>query len=493
MNTTINANSVLNLDLTNRSHESMISPSPILPVPTYHPEPAAHRRFQATRCYEEPGGVLCLEEADAPLEPAKVVTLFQPVDEPGPGPASAALTSLMAESLVMAAPALDATTPAPGNESNSEFGDLPELDPSLPEVASFLLSAREQRATEDAPLPKDVGRDFNDLPCEVALLSACITEPKEALDRIVDDMHSEIFYDRRHRAIFMAVLDLMEVGKSVTAASVLGRLKDTEGELSPDYLSYFDRILDVRYNINHLPFYMTRLQRAARRRGGEAYCQFGFSEPFSAYLLLQRVPDMKFLGDDLHVYHGGVWGKEDRKMFGAKAMNCIHPRHQSAKRAQAVLDYVGMIRQVRQDTFCGAYKKVGDLILINANNGVVEVLPNGTVIVRGHSKDDFFSLKLAADYDPSATCKTFLSVLNDALPDQADRDVLQVFGGYLLYPGCDYEVSLVCYGPGGTGKSTILNGIGSVLGQGLCGKASLEELCKTSGYSLPTIRDKMLN
>ena len=31
------------------------------------------------------------------------------------------------------------------------------------------------------------------------------------------------------------------------------------------------------------------------------------------------------------------------------------------------------------------------------------------------------------------------------------------------------------------------------MGTSLCGKASLEELCKTSGYSLPTIRDKMLN
>ena len=312
-----------------------------------------------------------------------------------------------------------------------------------PTCRSLILCRRrslQQRATEDEPSLKDVGRDFNDLPAEVALLSACIVDPAETLRQIVDDINPEVFYSPRNRAVFLAVLHLAEQKQAVTPATVLGHLKDTEWNFGSDHISYFDQVCRVRYNPGHIVAYAARLMRAVRVRGGEGHCRHDFSEPFSAYMLLQRVPDMQFLGDDLHIYNAGIWGKEDRAMFGAEAVQCIHPRHRTAKRAQSVLDYVGMIRQVRKGTFCGAYKKAGDLILVNVNNGVLEVSPDGTVTFCGHSKEDFFSLKLAADYDPDAACETFLSVLEDALPDKADRDALQVFAGYILFPGCDYEV-----------------------------------------------------
>jgi putative DNA primase/helicase len=100
---------------------------------------------------------------------------------------------------------------------------------------------------------------------------------------------------------------------------------------------------------------------------------------------------------------------------------------------------------------------------------------------------------LAAAFDESARCPLFAQVLSEALPDEADRHVYQVFCGYILNPTCEHEVSFVNFGPGGTGKSTLAGGIAELLGPDLCSAAGLEELCKSGSYTLPSLKSKMLN
>ena len=56
--------------------------------------------------------------------------------------------------------------------------------------------------------------------------------------------------------------------------------------------------------------------------------------------------------------------------------------------------------------------------------------------------------------------------------------LLQWWGGYLLYPSCKKELFLICYGPSGTGKSTIAEAICGVLGEDpMVTSLTLSQLC----------------
>ena len=90
-------------------------------------------------------------------------------------------------------------------------------------------------------------------------------------------------------------------------------------------------------------------------------------------------------------------------------------------------------------------------------------------------------------------CGRFLQLLEESLPDARDREAFQCFGGYVLMPNCNLETVLVCYGPGGTGKSKATGVFRDVLGDDLCGASGLDELCKSASYSLPKLKHKMLN
>jgi len=148
---------------------------------------------------------------------------------------------------------------------------------------------------------------------------------------------------------------------------------------------------------------------------------------------------------------------------------------------------------VPKDTFCGGYKFCGSDVLINVNNGVLKIGGDGSIGILSHSPDYCFTAHLAANYDPDAKRDIFDMALNKMLPEGEDRFLYQVFAGYILFPSCKLQVALVCFGPGGTGKSTIANSLAHVLGPDLCSSIGLEELSKSGSYATPTLKSKMLN
>ena len=177
----------------------------------------------------------------------------------------------------------------------------------------------------------------------------------------------------------------------------------------------------------------------------------------------------------------------------AVAANSINPNQRAAKRIADIVQYVESELQVPKKTFAGGYKITEGRVYLNVANGVVVVAKDAPVVRLTHSEEYHFTQKLEAAFVRDAPRDTFNRVLQEALPDPEDRLLLQRFAGYILWPGCQYEIALVCYGPGGTGKSTLVGCFRDILGEGLCGSSGLEELCKSGSYSLPTLKFKMLN
>lgn len=337
------------------------------------------------------------------------------------------------------------------------------------------------------------GRDFNYANYETALLAAIFDGADGALEYVLTNITTEDFAIPDNRTIILAILHIHIEGATVTTSSVLAHLKNTQENYGSTWVDYVNRCASVSYNPKFIKDYVVKLKEAAAIRSGETYTLYRYSEVFCAGLLKLQLPHVKCIGKDWYVYLKGAWLETGRDIFSQAALDSMHTDHREASRVQDLLDHVQCASQVPKDLFDGAYKWNEDRILINAGNCVLEVSQDGSINQRDHSPDDHFSLKLAADYDPDARCDEFETTLNYALPDEADRNLLQVFSGYTLYPSCEFHKALVCHGPGGTGKSTILDGVKSVFGDLLCGAAGLEELCKPSNYSLSMMSNMMLN
>jgi P4 family phage/plasmid primase-like protien len=336
------------------------------------------------------------------------------------------------------------------------------------------------------------GRDFRALNYEAATLSCLLNYP----DKIVDfsnGLSTEHFYDKHNRDLYFAIVHLHNRGVVITADAVLQYFQDTDVGHVLQWLEYIDAISAVAVDPDHVSGYKSRLAEAVRLRGGDSFCLHSFSEAFCAELLQLRTPNVCCVGSIWLEYAEGVWMKKDRNLFRKVAREVIHPNQVQARRIIDVLSSVESAKQVSADDFCGAYKMVDDRVVINVNNGVVEVTCDGMITFRDHSADDRFTLKLAADYSPGASSPHFKKLVTEALPDPQDAMLLQCFSGYILYPLCSYEACLVCWGMGQTGKSSVAHGLRSTLGNDLCGSVELDVLCNGSSYSLPGLKLKMLN
>lgn len=162
-----------------------------------------------------------------------------------------------------------------------------------------------------------------------------------------------------------------------------------------------------------------------------------------------------------------------------------------------------MKRQVPDTELIGCYKIVQEKdgaqsILLNVSNGVVKVWPDGEITLDKHDEEHRFTGRMVARYDEQAVAPLFHEVLNHQQPDEADREMLQLFCGNILWPTPYFEVALVMFGPGGTGKSTIAEAIAGTLADGsdrgdLVTSLSMMQLCDSRSYSLFKLRWAALN
>ncbi len=112
-------------------------------------------------------------------------------------------------------------------------------------------------------------------------------------------------------------------------------------------------------------------------------------------------------------------------------------------------------------------------MLLNLSNGTLDL---ETGKLRAHDRDELHTKMIEIDYDPAAECPTFERFLSDILPPE-DVEFIGRAIGYSLTGRVDEHALFLAYGPGNSGKSTMIN-----VGQDLLGP-----------YACPAERDLLLS
>ncbi len=213
--------------------------------------------------------------------------------------------------------------------------------------------------------------------------------------------------------------------------------------------------------------------------------------------LMLKIPPITVLEDEWYEYDGKAWRPSRRKAYLSTVYDLLPPSHRTARLAANVLNAVESARQMKKQRLRGAVMFDDDgRVLINVNNGVLRV-SSEEIKMLPHDPSYLFTGCLPANYNPDLASPVFSEALDSILHGAQDKALLQWFTGYCLLPDCkQHEVFLICYGPGGTGKSTLAEAIVSAFDDDvLVRKLSLTQICSSGpgSYSLPTLERAMIN
>lgn len=213
--------------------------------------------------------------------------------------------------------------------------------------------------------------------------------------------------------------------------------------------------------------------------------------------LMLKIPPIIVFEDEWYKYDGKAWRPSRRKSYLSTVYDLLPSSHRTARLAGNVLNAVESARQLKEERLKGAVMFDDEKrVLINVNNGVLRVSADEIKLLP-HDPSYLFTGCLPANYNEGATSQVFNDSLDAILHNAKDKALLQWFTGYCLFPDCkQHEVFLICYGPGGTGKSTLAEAIVSAFDDDvLVRKLSLTQICSSGpgSYSLPTLERAMIN
>lgn len=131
--------------------------------------------------------------------------------------------------------------------------------------------------------------------------------------------------------------------------------------------------------------------------------------------------------------------------------------------------------------------------LINAANGTIDITAHPRPVLREHRPEDAFQYVLEHDYDPLATCPNIDASLAKMFPDQEMVDLIHEIFGYCLLPGFNLKKAILLYSRAPhTGKSTLLNLLGALVGHDNEATVSLQDL-DDHRFARASLQGKLVN
>jgi putative DNA primase/helicase len=136
-----------------------------------------------------------------------------------------------------------------------------------------------------------------------------------------------------------------------------------------------------------------------------------------------------------------------------------------------------------------------DKVLINLQNGTLEISEDGTYKLREFRPDDFLRYQLPFAYDPTAECPKWQALLDEVLPDKSSQMVLaEAFGSVFIKNGyLKLEKTLVLLGFGANGKSVAFDVFGALVGRENMTSYGIGSLCDASGYARAMLQNSLVN
>lgn len=115
-------------------------------------------------------------------------------------------------------------------------------------------------------------------------------------------------------------------------------------------------------------------------------------------------------------------------------------------------------------------------VLLNVQNGTLEISEKHGVVFRSHNRDDNFAYVLPFCYQKDATCEQWIKFLDEVIPEKDKQVILAEFLAYCFCRGMRAEKLLVLHGVGSNGKSVVLKIIEALFGKENLSFVSLGDL-----------------
>lgn len=168
-------------------------------------------------------------------------------------------------------------------------------------------------------------------------------------------------------------------------------------------------------------------------------------------------------------YKDGIWPPVDKDVIRQEIKTVIDKAKLEGVKSTAGL-LASVMELARIDIAIPADMWDSNPDYLPCKNGVLHI-PSKSLLP--HTPDIYATSKLEFNYDPDATCPHFLYALQ-RVPDAAD--FIQEFAGYSLTIETKHEIAVWFQGPMGSGKSTIILGLETMLGEARAGSLGLAEI-----------------
>jgi P4 family phage/plasmid primase-like protien len=320
----------------------------------------------------------------------------------------------------------------------------------------------------------------------------CVMEHPASVASLLKECSGEDFFTPSAKHVFATIAALHSRGERVDLYTVDAEL-ERQGLRSEVGFTYCTDCVAKPFPPTALPDYIKKLRElTSKRKEDPAFKAGQFNEARAVDLFLSRVGPLRTIADQWFIYADGCWRQTPRDQLQPVALEVQDERSRLARNAKAIMDHTEGRCQVTKGSMVGAIRPDEDAVLINVKSGVLKVTASKAEVL-AHSQVHGFTLKIAADYNPNAEAPIFERLIAESLPDGDDQVLFRRFLGSILLPSARHETALVCYGPAGTGKSTIFEAIAGVFEEELVSRMSMVQLCDQKGYHLPGLQRAVLN
>lgn len=224
--------------------------------------------------------------------------------------------------------------------------------------------------------------------------------------------------------------------------------------------------------------------------------------------LADKVLEMAYSGGDHLIffsemwwcYRGGVWRRTEENIICGvvqEAVLRLESEHDEValRLAEAIMESRGdrlsavvntVVATIRRIVGQDGYDDPLNLQsnhpprVVNCTNGELWLEADGQVVFKRHKPDSRLTSQVACAFDAKAECPTWDSMVARVFqkcdqPDEVTRHFYEVMG-YMLQPDRHQAAWVMFKGPGGNGKSTLLDVIRSVMGAGAVLSTSIADL-----------------
>ncbi|MFZ2901205.1 MAG: phage/plasmid primase, P4 family [Saprospiraceae bacterium] len=168
--------------------------------------------------------------------------------------------------------------------------------------------------------------------------------------------------------------------------------------------------------------------------------------------------------DFVYLFTGKHWQVIDKDILKRFLADCTIQLGYSPRESRYYEFQDKLFRQFLTEAYLPPPQPDLNRVLVNLQNGTFEVTQDGFHL-REHNPDDFLTHLLPFPYKSHWKAPRFSRYLEQVLPDEAARNVLAEFFGYVFTRKLKLEKALLLYGSGANGKSVFFDVINAMLGR----------------------------